>query len=67
MDVMSRLATMARFAEPDDEKIITHCTHCGGELYEGDEAVVYDSEEYCSTDCVLSSLDVFTITVGEEN
>lgn len=35
---MSRLHTMARFSEPDDEEAVAYCHKCSEELYEGEEA-----------------------------
>lgn len=57
---MSRLQTMARFDEPDESKPITTCDECDAELYEGDQVLEFDNEEFCSSECLISKIGVTT-------
>lgn len=61
---MSRLATMARFAEPDEHKPLALCTFCDTELYQGDTVRMLDHETYCSATCVADAM-TYTKTLGE--
>jgi len=56
---MSRLQTMARFKEPDNEPApVTYCDCCGSELYEGDFVVKFDNEIFCDSECFLNHMGV---------
>lgn len=50
---MTRLDTMARFQEPDDEaKPVSTCESCYEDLYVGDTVHTVNGEIYCSNECV---------------
>lgn len=55
---MSRLDTMARFAEPEDEVVGGYCDCCNEELYQGQTVVKFDGELFCNRDCFMSYMDV---------
>jgi hypothetical protein len=61
---MSRLDTMSRFAEPDDDKPMAVCCFCDADLFEGDTVKVLDHEIYCSAECVADAV-TYTKTLGE--
>lgn len=51
---MSRLHTMARFAEPDPDPIpITHCEECDSEIHDGQHVVYFDGDYFCSKKCLI--------------
>ncbi|CDQ21745.1 hypothetical protein [Halobacillus karajensis] len=54
---MSRLETMARFAEPDDREpeIYSNCWHCGDDLVEGQKIVKIEQYFFCDSECLLDS------------
>lgn len=61
---MSRLDTMARFAEPDEKdnpQVVWQCECCYEDICEGADAYVHKGYKYCSEECVFSDLDVFKI------
>ncbi|APT46603.1 hypothetical protein [Bacillus safensis] len=65
---MSRLETMARFAEPDEKdepQVVGECRNCMEDITEGQEIYVHDGYKYCDEDCVFSDLDIFKTTAGE--
>jgi zinc-finger of the FCS-type, C2-C2 len=62
---MTRLDTMARFAEPEEEKVLSECVYCDSDLYEGDTVFKYDAEHYCSIECVAYDLTEIE-TLGDE-
>lgn len=57
-DEMSRLATMARFAPPDDEpKVIDTCAcGCGEEILEGYQHFLMDGDWFYDEDCLMKYL-----------
>lgn len=65
---MSRLATMSRFAEPEEvepEELDT-CCYCGEPLVEGQEVTKFDEDYYCDDFCCHLQNDIKTITLGDE-
>ncbi|MEC1647618.1 hypothetical protein [Bacillus halotolerans] len=64
---MSRLDTMARFAELDDKEpeVIGQSRDCYEGIVEGQEVYSTDGYLYCDETCVLSGLDIYKITAGE--
>lgn len=66
---MSRLQTMARFAEPDvrdEPKILAYCCHCDEPLEEGTEAVKFDNELFCDRYCLCKYYDIKDVVIGED-
>lgn len=68
--MVSRLDTMARFAEPDDKepKVMGQCENCFDDLYEGDTAILDRNNEavmFCSSSCAVSGLTTIK-TLGED-
>jgi zinc-finger of the FCS-type, C2-C2 len=63
---MSRIDTMARFAEPDNEpEALSECAYCDSELYAGDDVFEYDGEHFCSKECFAYGLAEIK-TLGED-
>ncbi|UAY71966.1 MULTISPECIES: hypothetical protein [Bacillus subtilis group] len=64
---MSRLDTMARFAEPDNKEpeVIGQCRDCFEDIVAGQEVYAHDGYLYCDETCLFSDLDIYKITVGE--
>ena len=65
---MSRLATMSRFAEPEDQEpeVLAYCERCTEELVEGAEVVKCQEEYFCDMDCLSRYYDIKEITMGDE-
>jgi len=63
--MINRLETMARFAEPDDVKPLAVCAFCDSELHGGETVRIYDSETYCSAECVADAVS-YIKTLGDE-
>lgn len=55
---MSRLDTMARFDEPEDEVVGGYCESCTEELYKGQSVVKFEDEVFCDRECFLSYMDI---------
>lgn len=53
---MSRIDTMARFKEPEDDKPVTSCAECNAILYENEVAYRYNGETFCSPKCLADAL-----------
>ncbi|SFU39496.1 hypothetical protein [Alicyclobacillus macrosporangiidus] len=44
---------ITRVPEPN---VVSSCSYCEGELYEGQEVTVYEDEVFCDEDCLVSYL-----------
>lgn len=65
---MSRISSMARFAEPDEKEpqVIAFCCSCDEPLRGGAEVVKIDIEYLCDMDCLKEYYDINYITLGDE-
>lgn len=53
---------------PPEDKVVGYCNHCGGEIYQGQDAYIFDGEMYCEKSCIWDYLDneIENIVAGEE-
>lgn len=50
--------------DPQEAEVIDYCP-CGGEIYEGQQAVKVGNELHCNYRCVAEAFGAVTITAGE--